>query len=69
MAADNKLAAMVERIMARNGVNVGPHRPNYTSQLSEYILQSELPLGGKSPSLLSFLGTLMSPLSNTWLGT
>ena len=30
MAEDNNLAAMVERIMARNGVNVGPHRPNYT---------------------------------------
>ena len=42
MVEDNNLAAMVKRIMARNGVNVGPHRPNYTSLLSEYILQSEL---------------------------
>lgn len=29
--------------MAQNGVYVGPHRPNYTSSLSEYILQSILP--------------------------
>lgn len=42
MAADNNLAAMVERIMARNGVDVGLHRPNYTSSLAEYLLQSEL---------------------------
>ena len=30
IAADNNLAAMVERIMAQNGVNFGLRRPNYT---------------------------------------
>lgn len=34
LAMDNNLAAMVERIMARNGVNAGLHRPNYMSPLS-----------------------------------
>ncbi|XP_050918982.1 uncharacterized protein LOC127136477 [Lathyrus oleraceus] len=43
MAADNNLAAMVERIMVRNGVNFGLRRPNYTSPLSKYILQAEAP--------------------------
>lgn len=43
MVADNNLASMVERIMARNCVNIGLHRPNYTSLLKEYILQSDTP--------------------------
>ncbi|XP_050914868.1 uncharacterized protein LOC127129786 [Lathyrus oleraceus] len=42
--------------MARNGVNVGPHRPNYTSPLSEYILQSELPPKWKVPKFTKFSG-------------
>ncbi|XP_050908867.1 uncharacterized protein LOC127122602 [Lathyrus oleraceus] len=54
MAVDNNPAAMVERIMAPNGVNVGPHRPNYTSLLSEYILQSELPPRWKIPKFTKF---------------
>lgn len=54
MAVDNNPAVMVERIMAPNGVNVGPHRPNYTSLLSEYILQSELPPRWKIPKFTKF---------------
>ncbi|XP_050890388.1 uncharacterized protein LOC127095791 [Lathyrus oleraceus] len=54
MAVDNNLVAMVERIMARNGVDVGLHRPNYTSPLSEYVLQSELPARWKVPKFTKF---------------
>lgn len=36
--ADNNLAAIVKRIMVRNGVNFGLRRPNYTSPLAEYVL-------------------------------
>ncbi|XP_058746395.1 uncharacterized protein LOC131619301 [Vicia villosa] len=43
MAAYNNLTAMVERIMAQNGLNVGLHKPTYTSPLNEYILQSYVP--------------------------
>ena len=38
METNNNLTTMVERIMAQNGVDVGLHRPNYTSPLSEYVL-------------------------------
>lgn len=56
MIKDNNLTTMVERIMARNGVNVVPHRPNYTSPLFEYILQSELPHRWKVPKVTKFSG-------------
>ncbi|XP_050919809.1 uncharacterized protein LOC127137385 [Lathyrus oleraceus] len=56
MASNNNLAAMVERIMARNGVDVGLHRPNYTSPLSEYVLQSKLPARWKVPKFIKFSG-------------
>ncbi|XP_050895146.1 uncharacterized protein LOC127101742 [Lathyrus oleraceus] len=56
LAADNNLAAMVERIMARNGVNFSLRRPNYTSPLSEYILQTEAPLRTKIPKFTKFVG-------------
>lgn len=48
--------AMVERIMAQNGVNVSLHRPNYSSPLSDYILQTELPRGLKIPNFTKFSG-------------
>ncbi|XP_050916180.1 uncharacterized protein LOC127131294 [Lathyrus oleraceus] len=56
MAVDNNLAAMIERIMAQNEVNVGLHRPNYKSPLSEYILQSELPPRWEVPKFKKFSG-------------
>lgn len=55
MAGDNNLDAMVERIMAQNGVNVVLHRPNYSSSWSEYILQIEFPRL-KVPKFTNFLG-------------
>ncbi|XP_050918465.1 uncharacterized protein LOC127135882 [Lathyrus oleraceus] len=56
MAADNNLAAIVERIIVRNGVNLGLRRPNYTSPLSEYILQAEAPPITKIPKFTKFIG-------------
>ena len=56
LIAPNNLAAIVERIMAQNGLNVGLRRPNYTSPLSEYILQTELPRGWKIPKFTKFAG-------------
>ena len=40
LAVENNLTNIVERIMARNGMNTMP-RPTYSSPLSEYILQTE----------------------------
>ncbi|XP_050919338.1 uncharacterized protein LOC127136868 [Lathyrus oleraceus] len=54
MAAGNNLAAMVERIMVRNGVNFGLRRPNYISPLFEYILQAEAPPRAKIPKFTKF---------------
>ena len=56
MIGNDNLAAIVERIMARNGVNIGMRRPNYTSPLSEYIQQTELPRGWKVPKFTKFSG-------------
>ncbi|XP_050919016.1 uncharacterized protein LOC127136513 [Lathyrus oleraceus] len=56
MAAYNNLAAMVKRIMVRNGINFGLRRPNYTSPLSEYILKAEAPPRTKIPKFIKFSG-------------
>ena len=53
---NNNLTAMIERIMIQNGMNVGFHRPNFTSPLSEYILQTDLPHRGKVPKFTKFSG-------------
>ncbi|XP_050890325.1 uncharacterized protein LOC127095718 [Lathyrus oleraceus] len=56
MAVDNNLAAMVERIMALNRVKFGLQRPNYTSPLSEYILQTVTSPRTKIPKFTKFSG-------------
>lgn len=56
MAANNNLEAMVEMIMVRNGVNFGLRRINYTSPLSEYIIQTETPPRTKIPKFTKFFG-------------
>ncbi|XP_050875992.1 uncharacterized protein LOC127079657 [Lathyrus oleraceus] len=53
---ENNLTTMIERIMAQNGLNIGLRRPNYTSPLSEYVLQTELPRGCKIPKFTKFSG-------------
>ena len=56
MATNNNLKAMVKRIMVRNGVNLGLRRPNYTSPLSEYILQTDTPPRTKILKFTKFSG-------------
>ncbi|XP_050908292.1 uncharacterized protein LOC127121911 [Lathyrus oleraceus] len=56
VAADNNLAAIVERIMVQNKVNFALRRPNYTSPLAEYVLQTDAPLRAKIPKFTKFVG-------------
>ncbi|XP_058746464.1 uncharacterized protein LOC131619378 [Vicia villosa] len=53
---ESNLTAMIERIMAQNGLNTGLRRPNYTSRLSDYVLQTELSRGRKIPKFIKFSG-------------
>src|SRR4051812_2316267 len=39
----NNISNVVEQILVQNGINVGLHRPNFVSPLSEYVRQTELP--------------------------
>jgi len=50
------MAYLVETIMAQNGLNIGLHRPNFVSSLSEYVLQTELPRGWEIPKITKFAG-------------
>ena len=52
----NNIVNLVENIMAQNGLNIGLHRPNFVSPLSELVLQSELPRGCKIPKFTKFAG-------------
>lgn len=56
LTAHNNLAAMFERIMTRNGVNVVLHRLSYTSPLNEYILKTNIPHRWKVPKFNKFSG-------------
>ncbi|XP_058758287.1 uncharacterized protein LOC131631508 [Vicia villosa] len=56
LATENSLTAMIERIMANNGLNTGLRRPNYTSPIPEYIMQIELPRGTMVPKFTKFSG-------------
>ena len=56
IGALNNIANSVENIMAQNGLNIGLHRPNFVSPLSELVLQSELPRGYKIPKFTKFAG-------------
>ncbi|XP_058757431.1 uncharacterized protein LOC131630697 [Vicia villosa] len=42
--------------MAQNGFNTGLRRPNYTSPLSDYVIQTELTRGVKVPKFTKFAG-------------
>jgi hypothetical protein len=42
--------------MVQNGLNIGLHRPNFVSPLSELVLQSKHPRGYKIPKLTKFAG-------------
>ena len=56
LAVENNLTTIIERIMARNGMNTALQRPTYSSPLSEYILQTENPRGWKIPKYTKFGG-------------
>ena len=47
---------MVEALLAHNGFNMGLHRPNFASALSEYVLMTELPRNWKVPKFTMFVG-------------
>jgi len=52
----NNIANVVETFLAHNGFNIGLHRPNFVSALSEYVLMSELPRNWKVPKFSKFAG-------------
>jgi len=56
IGAHNNIANFVENIMAQNGLNIGLHRPNFISPLSELVLQYELPRCYKIPKFTKFAG-------------
>ncbi|XP_058771949.1 uncharacterized protein LOC131645743 [Vicia villosa] len=58
VAMENNLTTMIERIMARNGMNTPLQRPTYSSPLAEYIVQTENPRGWKIPKYTKFGGEI-----------
>src|SRR3954468_24381216 len=52
----NNILNVVKQILVQNGINVGLHRPNFVSPLSEYVRQTELPRGWKVPKFTKFAG-------------
>ena len=56
LGAHNNIANLVEIIMAQNALNIGLHRPNFVSPLSEHVLQTKLPKGWKIPKFTTFDG-------------
>jgi len=56
LGAHNNIANLVQTIMAQNGLNIGLHRPNFVSDLSEYALQIEVLRSWKIPMFTKFAG-------------
>jgi len=56
IGAHNNIANLVENIMAKNGLNIGLHRPNFVSPLLVLVLQSELPRCYKILKFTKFVG-------------
>jgi len=52
----NNIANVVEALLAQNGFNMGLHRPNFLSALSEYVLETDLPRNTKIPKFTKFAG-------------
>jgi len=52
----NNIANIVEPFLAQNGFNMGLHRPNFISALSEYVLETDLPRNTKIPKFTKFVG-------------
>ena len=52
----NNIANVVETLFTQNGFNLGLHRSNFVSPLSEYVTMEELPRGWKIPKFTKFVG-------------
>jgi len=63
LEAQNNIANMVETIVTQNGLNIGLHRPNFVSALSEYVLQIELPKGWKIPKFTIFASDISESIA------
>lgn len=53
-AGEKNLEAIVERIIIRNRISPSLQRPTYSSPLSDFVLQTELPRGWKVPKSTKF---------------
>jgi len=56
LVGQNNIVNIVETLLTQNGFNMGLHRPNFVSALSEYVLMEELPRGWKVPKFTKFGG-------------
>lgn len=56
MLGRNNITNVVEEVLAHNGLNVGLHRPNYSSSFPDYIRHAEIPRGCKVPNFTNFVG-------------
>jgi len=54
LEGQNNIANVVEIPLTQNGFNLGLHRPNIVSPLSEYVAMEELPMGWKIPKFTKF---------------
>jgi len=52
----NNIGNVVEALLAQNGFNMGLHRPNFVSALSEYVLETDLSRNRKIPKFTKFAG-------------
>jgi len=52
----DNIANVVDNLLAQSGFNMGLHRPNFTSALSEYVLMTELPRNWKVPKFTKLAG-------------
>jgi hypothetical protein len=56
LEGQNNIANVVETLLTQNGFNLGLHRPNFVSPLSEYVAMEELARGWKIPKFTKFGG-------------
>jgi hypothetical protein len=56
LEGQNNIVNVVETLLTQNGFNLGLHRPNFVSPLSEYVTMEELPRGWKIPKFTKFGG-------------
>lgn len=52
----NNIVNIVDKVLMQSGLKVGLHMSNYSSPLSDYILQGELPRGCIVPRFTKFAG-------------